>query len=89
MKVCPQGSDKYIECGAPFYYVKNSVDKSCSLTTQFYLIVFGSIIAFMILVFVAVIKVKHDRKKKQNVDNQLDSDRRLMSETQDPLYYGY
>jgi len=33
--------------------------------------------------------VKHDRKKKQNVDNQLDSDRRLMSETQDPLYYGY
>jgi hypothetical protein len=90
IQVCPEGSADYIECSAPFYHVKNNHDASCSVTLQFYIIVFGSIFAFLILVLAAFLKIRHDKKKKNSLLAQIsDGDRRLMSETKDPLYHGY
>jgi uncharacterized membrane protein len=76
---------------SPFYYVKNNYDSACSLSVQFYLIVVGSVVAFVLLVLIAYIKIKRDKKKRLNMilSHKSDSDQRLMQNNKDPFYYGY
>lgn len=83
--VCPTGSVEFIECSPPFSYVKNVNDHSCSHSFQFYLIIFGSIFAFMILVLTAFFSLRRRRKKL----NESAALKQRLTDTKDPLYHGY
>lgn len=76
----------YTICKVPFYYAKSSsMDESCTRTSQFYLIVIGSICAFLVLVSIGVISLI--RKLNKLKDKQIESTQ--LYSTKDLVYHGY
>lgn len=81
--ICPMGSIEYIICSSPFFYVGNISDKKCSKSAFFYITIFGSISIFLGLLLFGIFKYQQRSKRDKNLTQK------LMSETKDPLYYGY
>ena len=81
--VCPAGSVRYTVCSSPFYYAPSQEANSCKMTMQFYLLLFGSIFAVLLLSFVAFVSLrkKFARKNERAI---------LMADKQqDVVYHGY
>ena len=82
--VCPQGSNVFIPCSRPFYYVASKDDSKCSETAQFYLVVFGSVFAIIILITVAFFTLKKKRRYAKSIESK-----RLLSDNPEIVYHGY
>lgn len=85
--VCPAGSAEYIECDSPFYYVRDKSDDRCTETVQFYVLVFGSIAAILVLIIVALVTIRKKRSRKY-ID-KLEYKKSLLKDEPEILYHGY
>jgi hypothetical protein len=84
--ICPDGSVEFIKCTSPFYYVKSVEDKSCGITVTLYIVIVGSISAFIFLIVGSFFLMRYQRTKRRS--NYLQN-QRLLAKSPNPLYVGY
>jgi hypothetical protein len=81
--VCPPGSSSFITCSSPFYYAKDSI--ACKKSLQFYVLIVGSILAFLTLLTIGIVTYY---KKKKFLQRGIESTKLIFSK-KDPVYDGY
>jgi sensor domain CHASE-containing protein len=66
--------------------VDNPEDRTCSKSSNFFFLIFGSIAVFIVIVVVVTVAY---RRRKRSIHLRDSMTSRLLSEIKDPLYHGY